>query len=95
MKGIYRQQTMPVGSFPPNAWGLFDMHGNVYEWCSDWYGDYLPEGSGDPGDTGTSRVLRGGSWYGGPGFSRSACRGFAEPGSRDGHFGLRVLLCRD
>ncbi|TAD93461.1 MAG: formylglycine-generating enzyme family protein, partial [Oscillatoriales cyanobacterium] len=65
-KGLYRQQTTDVGSFPPNSFGLYDMHGNVWEWCSDkWHGNY----SGAPTDgssweTGTdnNRVLRGGSW---------------------------------
>lgn len=62
--GDTRIGTAKVGSFPPNKWGLYDMHGNVYEWCCDWYGD-LASNVEDPvgADTGTLRVLRGGSWF--------------------------------
>ncbi len=77
-KGVYREQTLPVGSFPPNAFGLYDVHGNVWEWTQDcWNGSY----SGAPGD-GSSwergacslRVLRGGSWLSEPRILRSAIR---------------------
>ncbi|MBA4367927.1 MAG: formylglycine-generating enzyme family protein [Desulfobacterium sp.] len=61
-KGINRNRTIPVGSFPANPFGLFDMHGNVYEWCQDWYGEYPTEPIIDPTgpETGYSKISRGG-----------------------------------
>jgi formylglycine-generating enzyme len=94
--GVYREKTTPVGSFPANAWGLH-MHGNVWEWCSDWFGPYPSGDSKDPqgANSGTVRVLRGGSWAGDPRFCRSAYRGRSVPGSRLDARGCRVLLCLD
>ena len=75
-KGEYREKPLPVGSFPPNAWGLYDMHGNVCEWCADRYGKYGSAAESDPQGPAEEgpHVLRGGSWRSYPGACRSAFR---------------------
>jgi len=100
-KGEYRQQTTPVGQFHPNAFGLYDMHGNVWEWCEDdWHDNY--EGAPKDGSawlkTGKSpqkdsySVLRGGSWYDDPVSCRSACRDYFDwRDIRSNYMGFRVL----
>ena len=80
-KGKYRKQTTPVGQFPPNAFGLYDMHGNVWEFCQDvWHDDYNgapTDGSAwETGGHSTTRVRRGGSWCINPRRCRSANRDF-------------------
>ncbi|HEY7424950.1 MAG TPA: bifunctional serine/threonine-protein kinase/formylglycine-generating enzyme family protein [Gemmataceae bacterium] len=96
-KGVYRQQTTPVGRFPANAWGLFDMHGNVWEWCADWYGAYIQGDINDPQgcDKGSCRVLRGGTWNNNPSKCRSATRYKSGPTSGFRNVGCRVVLCLD
>jgi formylglycine-generating enzyme required for sulfatase activity len=85
--------THPVGLKPANAWGLHDMHGNVWEWCSDWYGPYPPGRLRDPAGpaTGTERVFRGGSWYDFPSSLRSANRHRHRPDGRYTAIGLRLV----
>jgi formylglycine-generating enzyme required for sulfatase activity len=83
----------PVGGKKPNGWGMYDMHGNVGEWCQDWGGDY-PSGSAmDPtgATSGSLRVLRGGSWFIDARFCRSAFRFRGTPEFRFNDLGFRVL----
>ena len=88
--------TSEVGSFPANAWGLRDMHGNVWEWCADGYsGDYSSEPATDPlgvSPRQNAYVVRGGSFYDNSWFSRSASRKDYGPTSRDYHIGFRLAL---
>jgi formylglycine-generating enzyme required for sulfatase activity len=90
--GGSRGSTVPVESFGPNAWGLFDMHGNVAEWCWDWYGEYDTAGQTDPMGpaTGTYRIHRGGGWNDFPKHVRSAYRGAAPPGNGIFNIGFRL-----
>ena len=95
-KGLYRQETTDVGSFPPNAFGLYDMHGNVWEWCSDkWHDNYNGAPTdGSSWETGGSeyRVQRGGSWNINAVYCRSAIRNRNSAGDRGRNFGFRVAL---
>jgi len=99
-KGIYRSQTTDVGSFKPNAFGLYDFHGNVWEWCADfWHSNY----NGMPGDgrvweyrgDESLRLLRGGSWNDHPPNCRSACRLRYQPDCRASIVGFRVAVSVD
>ncbi len=85
------QYAHKVGMKKPNPWGLYDMHGNVFEWCSDWYGEKLLGGADPVGPGGGSdRVLRGGSWWDDPILCRSACRDLYDPSPRSNDLGFRV-----
>lgn len=92
----HRGKTTEVWHFPPNPWGLYGMHGNVWEWCDDWYGAYqtrtgwqsLPDPEGP--STGPYRTLRGGSWCSSAADCRSACRDPAFPDFGVGDFGFRL-----
>jgi formylglycine-generating enzyme required for sulfatase activity len=105
-KGAYRKKTTPVDAFPANAWGLHDMHGNLMQWCQDWYDDYPKKDVVDPqgpekapiAREGEMHVLRGGCWQSHPVDCRSARRGWIEQdsnGSGSRYWGLRVCFSPD
>ncbi len=85
--------TAEVGSYPPNAWGLYDMHGNVWEWCLDWRGDYHGTESDPRGvATGSDRVIRGGSWNGVARHCRTVRRGNGNAADSNSDWGFRFVL---
>ncbi len=98
-KGIFRMNTVPVDSFAPNAWGLYNMHGNVFEWCSDWYGGKYYDECKPAGTvinplgpaTGSYRVVRGGCWASDVKYCRSGDRDGINPSDRRNHVGFRVV----
>ncbi len=99
-KGIYREQTTDVGSFPPNAYGLYDIHGNVWEWCLDhWhdnYGGFFRQAPTDgsawvAGGNSDRRLIRGGSWNNSPASCRAASRYYDYPAGRGIYIGFRVV----
>lgn len=86
------QTTHPVGQKMPNAWGLYDTLGNVWEWCWDWYGDYAVGTVSNPTGprTGSRRVFRGGSWLNDADYAVAADRNNRDPGYRSSHLGFRL-----
>ncbi len=90
----YPGKTQAVGSYPANAYGLHDMHGNVFEWCSDWYGDYTTSTQTNPAgaDTGSHRVIRGGCSSNFAQDCRSALRNYIIPDNHRTYIGFRVVL---
>jgi formylglycine-generating enzyme required for sulfatase activity len=92
-KREYREKTLPVGSFEANPWGLYQMHGNIWEWCEDWYEEYSEdEVQIDPvgPNRGSGRVVRGGGWADGGRWLRAAYRYRWRPAGRYGGLGFRL-----
>jgi formylglycine-generating enzyme required for sulfatase activity len=89
-------QTSPVGQSRPNAWGIYDMHGNAWEWCLDWYDRNYYENSPIKNpkgpDSGELKVVRGGVWEKGPRYARSAERDAVEPTHTASKSGFRVIM---
>jgi len=92
-RGLAPNGPAPVKSYPPNAWGLYDMHGNVWEWCQDWYAGYLTTAVVDPQgpEKGREKVRRGGSWFKQGWLCRSANRNYAHPATKHNTLGFRVV----
>jgi formylglycine-generating enzyme required for sulfatase activity len=96
-KGINQRKTLPVGSYLPNKWGLYDMHGNVSEWCSDWYGQYLNTAQTNPKgpETGTKRIKRDGTWVSSAVYCRSANRSYSKPDNKSEYTGFRIVYSKE
>jgi formylglycine-generating enzyme required for sulfatase activity len=96
-RGLPVNGPAPVQSYPPNAWGLYDMHGNVWEWCQDWFEPYDATPRKDPQGppSGDMRVRRGGSWFSENYTLRSANRAFGHPANRLNTTGFRVVRIAD